>query len=187
MKPEKISEFQSADPIEDVVVEASEKVAGDVEEELTPITIKEALLMVERVEADLRNNSYLKNKGADSGKSKLYYYSALKMAEDAVDLEAEAPSFSLGVSQGEDGVDADELDDHQTPEKQLSNIITRVKNSKTKRDRQQTDKMKEYKETKRRKTVKYLRTVKYLGVMKALNENEKDVVNCFINKDREAK
>ncbi|RZC55833.1 hypothetical protein C5167_014701 [Papaver somniferum] len=204
LTPNTIEDIKVAERVESEMSKASSSmpVTNDEQEgegtELTPNTVED-IKVAERVESEMkqiieqeenetqfvidedviRKMEYEYNKkGCSSSKpnvGSVYYYSAVKMANDLLELENEQPGFDLGLSQ----CDSQEKGHGELSAAQrMSNMVTRM------RKEEEARKCKENKKVQEVQGVK-LKPVDNLKILKVLNRNEKPLVTTFFRKNNE--
>ncbi|RZC92270.1 hypothetical protein C5167_026903 [Papaver somniferum] len=184
------------------------KVAERVESEMSKASSSKQIIEQEENETQFvidedvtRKMEYEYNKkGCSSSKpnvGSVYYYPAVKMANDLLELENEQPGFDLGLSQ----CDSQEKGQGELSVVQrMSNMVTRMREDRRnlvppirmqdyntsvkKRRKDTTRKCKENKEVQEVQGVK-LKPVDNLKILKVLNRNEKPLVTTFFRKNNE--
>ncbi|RZC60031.1 hypothetical protein C5167_021784 [Papaver somniferum] len=226
LTPNTVEDIKVAERVESEMEKATSSmpITNDEQEgegtELTPNTIED-IKVAERVESEMskasssmpvtndeqegedviRKMEYEYNKkGCSSSKpnvGSVYYYSAVKMANDLLELENEQPGFDLGLSQ----CDSQEKGHGELSAAQrMSNMVTRMRedrrnlvppirmqdyNTSVKKRRKVTArKCKENKKVQEVQGVK-LKPVDNLKILKVLNRNEKPLVTTFFRKYNE--
>ncbi|RZC53752.1 hypothetical protein C5167_012610 [Papaver somniferum] len=191
LTPNTIEDIKVADQVEYEMKKASSsKHIIEQEENRTQFVIDEDV--IQQMESEYNK------KGCSSSKpnfGSVYYYSAIEMASDLVELENEEPGFNLGLSQSDN---KEQGQGEISAEKRMSNMITRMREEirKTKTP----IRMRDYTTVKRRKVTAHrcknikevqedlgvkLKPVDNLKILKLLNRNEKTLVTTFFRKNNE--